>query len=141
MPKRTAEAQWEGNLQQGRGTMKFDAWEGPYSFSSRFEEGQGTNPEELIGAAHSGCFSMQFAALLAKAGYAPNKVHTMATVHITKDAGGFTITEINLKSEADVPGIDETTFQDIASEAKMTCPVSRALASVPVITLEAMLKQ
>ncbi len=139
MPERTAEAQWEGNFQQGRGTMKFDAWEGPYSFSSRFEEGQGTNPEELIGAAHAGCFSMQFASLLANSGHTPNKVHTTATVHIVKDADGFTITEINLKSDADVPGIDETSFQDIANQAKITCPVSRALSAVPRITLEAAL--
>ena len=141
MPKRTAEAQWEGSLPQGHGTMRFDAWEGPYSFASRFEEGQGTNPEELIAAAHSGCFSMAFSGMLSDAGHTPNKVHTTATVHITKDADGFTITRIDLKCDADVPGIDAVTFQDIANQAKVGCPVSRALAAVPVITLEATLIQ
>lgn len=139
MPARTSHAQWEGNLREGHGTMKFDAYEGPYSFASRFEEGKGTNPEELIAAAHAGCFSMAFSDMLSGAGHTPNKVQTSATVHITKDAGGFTITEINLKCTADVPGIDEVAFQDIAGQAKIGCPVSRALAAVPVITLEATL--
>ena len=137
MPKRSAEAQWQGS----HGTIKFDAWEGPYSFASRFEEAQGTNPEELIAAAHAGCFSMALSGMLSDAGHTPNKVHTTATVHITKDAGGFTITRIDLKCDADVPGIDAVAFQDIANQAKVGCPVSRALAAVPVITLEATLRQ
>ena len=141
MPKRSADAQWEGNLPKGHGTIRFDAWQGAYSFASRFEDGQGTNPEELIAAAHAGCFSMAFSAMLSDAGHTPNKVHTTATVYIEKVEGGFGITRIHLNCEGDVPGIDDANFQDIANQAKAGCPVSRALAAVPEITLEATLIQ
>ena len=140
MPDRTAEAVWEGSLQQGKGVMKFGsgAFEGNYSFSSRFEEGPGTNPEELIGAAHAGCFSMAFSGNLGRAGYTPNRVHTTAQVRVEKVGNGFKITKIHLNTEADVPGIDEKTFQEQAEAAKKGCPVSQALTGVE-ITLEARL--
>lgn len=134
MPIRTAEAVWNGSLLQGWGSMKMKsgAFEGPYDFSSRFEEGAGTTPEELIAAAHAGCFSMQFAGLLTDAGFPPDRVYTLARVHIDKMDGGFAITGIELNSNATVPSIDESTFQQIADTAKRTCPVSRALAGVEI---------
>lgn len=140
MPTRTADAVWSGPMPGGEGTMKMasGAWEGPYSFSSRFEDGQGTNPEELIGAAHAGCFSMAFAGNLGRAGHEPQRVETSARVHIDKDGDGFTITRIELATTATVPGIDEEEFQRIAQASKEGCPVSRALAGVD-IQLEAKL--
>ncbi len=140
MPTRTADAVWSGPMPGGEGTMKMasGAWEGPYSFSSRFEEGQGTNPEELIGAAHAGCFSMAFAGNLGRAGHEPQRVETNARVHIDKDGDGFTITRIELATTATVPGIDDEEFQRIAQASKEGCPVSRALAGVD-IQLEAKL--
>src|SRR3712207_8780709 len=98
MAIRTAKAQWDGNLQQGRGNMSFGsgAWNGQYSFGSRFEEGAGTNPEELIGAAHAGCFSMAFAAGLGRAGFTPERVATPAKVHLEKQEAGFAITRIEI---------------------------------------------
>lgn len=139
MPVRSAHAQWNGNLLKGKGTMKMAAWEGPYSFSSRFEEGAGTNPEELIAAAHAGCFSMALAHELAQAGYDPQTVSTTAKVTVEKVDGGFGITRSHLETEVTVPGIDNDAFQKIAQAAKAGCPVSRALAGVE-ITLEARLK-
>jgi osmotically inducible protein OsmC len=118
--------------------MKLNAWEGPYSFASRFEQGQGTNPEELIAAAHAGCFSMAFSAVLEGAGYKPNRVHTSAQVSVEKVGDGFTITKSHLITEGEVPGIDEEAFLKHANEAKAGCPVSRALAGVE-ITIEAKL--
>lgn len=143
MIKRTANAQWNGGLIDGNGRMKFGsgAFDGQYSFSSRFENGTGTNPEELIGAAHAGCFSMAFAAGLGKAGFSPKSVKTTATVHMDKADGGFKIVEIVLNTEADVPGIDDKTFKEISEGAKKGCPVSQALAAVPKITLNAKLLQ
>jgi osmotically inducible protein OsmC len=140
MPVRTSEAQWNGNLMQGNGTMKLGsgAYEGQYSFSSRFENGVGTNPEELIGAAHAGCFSMALAGILAAAGHNPESIHTSARVHIDKVGDGFAITRIDLTTEAKVPGIDEKTFMEFADNAKHNCPVSKALSAVP-ITLDAKL--
>jgi lipoyl-dependent peroxiredoxin len=134
MPARTADAQWEGSLQDGKGTMRFGsgAFEGQYSFSSRFEEGTGTNPEELIAAAHAGCFSMALSGGLSRAGHPPTRVHTSARVHLEKGDAGFSITTIELDTEAEVPGIDEATFQDQAATAKAGCPVSRALAGVDI---------
>ena len=134
MPARTADAQWEGSLQDGKGTMRFGsgAFEGQYSFSSRFEEGTGTNPEELIAAAHAGCFSMALSGGLSRAGHPPTRVHTTARVHLEKGDAGFSITTIELDTEAEVPGIDEATFQDQAATAKAGCPVSRALAGVDI---------
>lgn len=138
MPTRNADAEWRGGLESGKGTMAFGsgAYEGQYSFSSRFEEGTGTNPEELIAAAHAGCFSMQFSALLEAAGHVADRVSTTATVHLDKDDGGFTITRVHLTSEAEVPGIDDQGFQEVADEAKRTCPVSRLLTGAE-ITLDA----
>lgn len=138
MPTRTAQAEWRGNLREGAGSMKFDAWEGPYSFVSRFEQGEGTNPEELIAAAHSGCFSMQCSGVLGGAGYTPNSIRATAKVTVEKVGDGFTITKSHLIVEGDVPGIDEKTFLELADQAKATCPVSRALAGVE-ITMEARL--
>jgi len=141
MPVRSAEAQWNGNLREGNGTMKVGsgAYEGAYSFPSRFEAGQGSNPEELIAAAHAGCFSMAFAAGLTRAGFAPTSVHTTAKVHIEPVEGGFGITRIELDTEAKVPGIDNAAFQEQAEAAKKGCPVSKALAAVENITLSAKL--
>lgn len=134
MPKRNANAAWKGDLKGGTGTMKFGsgAFEGAYSAASRFEEGSGTNPEELIGAAHAGCFSMAFSAALGKAGFAPKRVSTEAAVHLDRDGEGFSITKIVLTSECEVPGIDDARFQEIAEGAKQNCPVSRALAGVQI---------
>lgn len=134
MPVRKAEAVWEGNLLKGRGKMKLGsgAFEGAYSFSSRFEDGTGTNPEELIGAAHAGCFSMAFSLFLEKAGYTPEYIRTAAKVHIDRVGEGFRITSVELDTEAKVPGIDEKTFQQQAEDAKTGCPVSQALAGTEI---------
>ena len=131
---REARAQWEGDLRGGKGTMAFGsgAFEGQYSFRSRFEDGTGTNPEELIGAAHAGCFSMAFSNMLAQAGHAPTSVRTTARVHLEPVDGRQTIHLIELVCEAVVPGIEEGRFQEIAAEAKAGCPVSRALAAVEI---------
>jgi osmotically inducible protein OsmC len=134
MPVRTSDAQWEGDLQSGKGTMRFGsgAFEGQYSFASRFENGTGTNPEELIAAAHAGCFSMALSGGLSRAGHVPNRVHTTAKVHLEKGDAGFRISTIELETEADVPGIDDAAFQQAAEAAKVGCPVSQALAAVDV---------
>ncbi len=134
MPTRNAEAQWNGDLKGGRGTMKLGsgAYEGPYSFQSRFESGAGTNPEELIGAAHAGCFSMALSAILSGAGHPPQSIRTRAQVHLEKKGEGFAITAIDLDTEGRVPGIDEAAFRKHADDAKKTCPVSRALAGVDI---------
>ena len=139
MPKRTASAVWNGSLQEGAGTMKVasGAYEGPYSFQSRFQEGDGTNPEELIAAAHAGCFSMALSGDLGRAGHDPESVETTATVHIEKVEGGFGITRIDLDTRARVPGIDADEFQRIAEGAKQNCPVSKALAAVETISVNA----
>lgn len=141
MPVRKASAVWEGTLKEGRGAMKLQsqAFEGPYSFASRFEEGMGTNPEELIAAAHAGCFSMALSAALERAGYPPRRVSTEARVHFGLSAGAPTVSKIELVTEAEVPGISPERFSEIAEEAKKGCPVSRALAGVPEILLEARL--
>jgi len=133
MPIRTAEAEWKGNLFEGQGRMKMGtAYDGPYTFKSRMEDGAGTNPEELIAAAHAGCYSMALSAGLAKAGYAPKRVHTKASVHFDKVGDGFAITSIDLSTEADVPGIDSAKFQEMAEGAKKGCPVSKALAATTI---------
>lgn len=133
MPVRNAEAEWKGNLLEGSGHMKIgNSYDGPFTFKSRMEEGPGTNPEELIAAAHSGCFSMAFSATLGKAGFAPKRVHTKASVHFEKVADGFAITSIDLATEAEVPGIDNAKFQELAEGAKKGCPVSKALAATKI---------
>jgi osmotically inducible protein OsmC len=141
MAVRSAEAEWKGNLREGAGKMKLGsgAYEGAYSFASRFEEGKGTNPEELIAAAHAGCFSMALSAGLGKAGFTPTRVHTTARVHLEKVGEGFGITRIELTTEAQVPGIDNKAFQEQAEGAKKGCPVSKALAGAQ-ISLTATLK-
>jgi len=137
MQIRTSSAEWKGTLKQGAGTVKVgrDAWEGPFTFASRFESGRGTNPEELIGAAHAGCFSMFLSALLADAGFTPTRVRTTAAVHL---GDGPAIDLIELATEAVVPGLTDAAFQKLAEAAKKDCPVSKALAG-PKITLSAKL--
>ncbi len=141
MPVRHAEAVWNGLFREGEGTMSFGsgAYEGRYSAASRFEEGAGTNPEELLGAAHAGCFSMAFALGLERAGFKPERVHTTADVHIERGESGFSITRIDLKTRARVPGIDRETFLQQAQAAKEGCPVSRLFKGAE-ITLEAELE-
>jgi len=134
MVTRTGSAVWEGTLKQGRGTMKLGsgAFEGPYSFSSRFEEGKGTNPEELIGAAEAGCFSMALSFNLEKAGHPAKRVSTTARVKLEPAGGGFKITSIDLKTTTDVPGIAEPTFRKQAELATKNCPPSVLLAVTQV---------
>ena len=138
MPTRNAEAQWEGDLKSGKGQVRLGSgtYQGAYSFQSRFESGTGTNPEELIAAAHAGCFSMALAHALAQAGHTARRVHTTAKVHLEKTADGFGIPRIDLVTEADVPGIDAAEFQRQAEQAKRGCPVSKVLAGAN-ITLDA----
>ena len=138
MAVRSSEATWNGTLREGNGTMKVGAghYEGPFTYASRFESGEGTNPEELIGAAHAGCYSMFFSALLTKGGFKPKRIHTTATVHLGE---GPTINKIELNTEAQVPNIDQAQFEELAQQAKTGCPVSKALAAVEEITLNAKL--
>jgi len=135
MPIRKAQAAWEGPLAGGKGTMTLGsgAFQGKYSVGSRFESDPGTNPEELIGAAHAGCFSMAFSAILGKAGFTPKSIKTEAAVSIDKVGDGFSITRIELNTVANIPGIDAATFSDLAGKAKEGCPVSRALAGVNIV--------
>jgi osmotically inducible protein OsmC len=141
MAVRKASARWEGDLQQGNGQVKTESGEvdGSYSFSSRFEEGSGTNPEELIGAAHAGCYSMALSNILSSNDYEPDYVHTNARVHLTKGDDGFVIPKIELEVEASVPGIENEAFQGFAEDAKNNCPVSKALGGVSDIALQAKL--
>jgi lipoyl-dependent peroxiredoxin len=140
MPTRNAEAEWFGSLIDGKGHMKLGsgAFDGPYSFRSRMEEGAGTNPEELIGAAHAGCYSMALSAILGGAGLTPTKIHTKAAVKFEKVGDGFAITNIELTTEAEIPGTDDAAFQQFAETAKANCPVSKALSGTN-ITLHAKL--
>ena len=140
MPVRKASAVWNGTLKEGNGTMKMQsgAYEGKYSFGSRFQEDPGTNPEELIAAAHAGCFSMALSGGLTKSGFTPERVETSAKAHLEKVGEGFKITRIQLVCQATIPGIDDAAFQEIAAGAKAGCPVSQALAGVD-ISLEATL--
>lgn len=140
MPIRTAEAVWEGNLAHGKGTMVFTGCRGPYSFASRMEAGPGTNPEELLGAAHAGCFSMALALALSREHTEPRRITTTAQVHFGQLGQGYAITQIALSCEAEVHGVSEARFQQLAADAKRTCPLSQALASVP-IRLSAILVQ
>ena len=135
MPTRKAEAEWNGNLAEGSGRLQVGsgAFEGPYSFKSRFEEGEtATNPEELIGAAHAGCFTMALTAQISRAGIKPNRIHTEARVNLEKIGDAFSITGIELVTEADIPGIEDSTFQKYANDAKQNCPVSKALAGTEI---------
>lgn len=141
MPTRESNATWNGPIGDGSGQMRLGsgAYEGAFDVPSRFEDGEGTNPEELIAAAHAGCFSMQLSALLTRAGHDVESVETSAAVSVEKQEAGWTITRIALTTTGRVPGIDEDAFLEKANEAKQTCPVSKALASVPEITLHASL--
>jgi osmotically inducible protein OsmC len=133
MPVRNASAVWEGRLKDGKGKVKLNSgYESSYSFASRFEKGEGTNPEELIAAAHAGCFSMALASGLGKNGFSPERIHTTANVTLAKVGEGFQITEIELNTEARVPNIDGKTFLEHAEDAKKNCPVSRALAGTAI---------
>jgi osmotically inducible protein OsmC len=141
MVTRTAKAEWRGSLKEGDGSVSLGsgAFDGQYSFKSRFEQGTGTNPEELLGAAHAACFSMALSLVLGEAGLTPRRVSTSAAVDIGPDSGGgFAISKIHLTTEAEVPGADEQTFAKCADAAKHGCPLSKALASVE-ITLDARL--
>ncbi|MBK8417250.1 OsmC family protein [Candidatus Villigracilis saccharophilus] len=138
MATRNADAIWTGSLKEGKGTMKFGTYEGVYTWSSRFEDGQGTNPEELLGAAHAGCFSMALSSGLSKNGFTPRQVQTQAQVTLEVIDGKSRITKIHLTTEAVVPDISDEKFQEIAAATKEGCPVSAALASTP-ITLTARL--
>ena len=142
MPLRTAEAAWNGSLMDGKGqiTLGSKAFNGPYDWRGRAGDGAGTNPEELLGAAHAGCFSMAFSHELSQAGHPPASVHTTAKVTFDKKGEGFAITRIDLVTLAKVPGIDEATFQKLAKGAKENCPVSKALSATP-ITLDAKLSK
>jgi lipoyl-dependent peroxiredoxin len=137
MAIRSSFAEWKGTLREGSGTMKVGktGYEGPFTFASRFESGPGTNPEELIGAAHAGCFSMFLSALLTKAGFKPTRIATTAMVHL---GDGPTITLIELDTQAEVPNLTESDLQKHAEEAKKGCPVSKALAG-PEIRMQARL--
>jgi osmotically inducible protein OsmC len=141
MTARNGRAEWNGDLQSGSGTVTVGdgIFEGQYSFASRFEEGSGTNPEQLIAAAHAACFSMALANILSQAGHAPQSVSTDARVQLRNVDGAPTLTRIDLDTEGNVSGIDEQQFRQYAEEAKAGCPVSRALAGVPEIELAARL--
>jgi lipoyl-dependent peroxiredoxin len=132
MPVRSSRAEWHGALRDGHGHMSFGngAYDGEFSFGSRFESGVGTNPEELIAAAHAGCFSMQLSGLLTKDGHPPRRISTVAKVRLDVGQGGADITSIELETEGDVPGIDAATFMRAAEQAKDICPVSKALKAV-----------
>jgi len=132
MAVRKANAVWNGTLKEGAGVMKFADYEGPYTFVSRFEEGPGTNPEELVGAAHAGCYSMFLAAQLTSAGFPPNSVNATATVHLGRDDSGPKITLIELDVTADVSGVSEEKFAELAQKSKELCPISRALAATDI---------
>ena len=134
MASRTADAEWKGDLKGGQGSVRLGsgAYEGPYSFKSRFEEGTGTNPEELIAAAHAGCFSMALAAALTEAGHPPTRIHTTAKLTFGPTPNGPEISKIDLATEGSVPGIDAAAFEQAATGAKQNCPVSKALKAVEI---------
>lgn len=140
MAFRTAEAQWHGNLTEGKGRIKVQSGtlDAPYDFRARTADGKGTNPEELIGAAHAGCFTMQLSALLGGAGFTPTNLRTTAKVHLEKQGAGFAIPKVELELEGSVPGLDAAAFLKHAETAKASCPVSKALAGTE-ITLKAKL--
>jgi len=141
MATRNGSAEWRGDLRGGEGELSVGdgVFKGAYSFSSRFEEGEGTNPEELIAAAHAACFSMALAGIMAEHGHPAESVRTTAKVHLRQTDAGPTIQQIDLETEGRVPGIDQAHFAEHAEEAKKGCPVSRALGAVPEINLSATL--
>jgi osmotically inducible protein OsmC len=141
MATRNGSAEWRGDLQTGSGTLTVGegVFEGAYSFASRFEEGEGTNPEELIAGAHAACFAMALSNMLSADGHPPDSVRTQARVHLRNVDGAPTLAQIELEAEGRVADLDEQEFQRYAEQAKQQCPVSRALAGVPEITLTARL--
>jgi osmotically inducible protein OsmC len=141
MPTRTASAEWNGSLADGKGRIKSQtgAIDQAYDWKSRAGDGTLTNPEELLAAAHAGCFSMALSHILGEAGFKPTKIATTAKVGFEKQGDGFAVTRIDLSTEATIPGIDDAAFQKHANAAKAGCPISKALASVPTITLAAKL--
>jgi lipoyl-dependent peroxiredoxin len=141
MPTRHSSAVWKGGLKSGKGEVNVGkgVFEGSYSFASRFEEGAGTNPEELIAAAHAGCFSMALSKGLADAGFTPTSIETTANVHLDRVDGAMTVTKIDLITVASASGIDNDTFQKVAEGTKQACPISRLLSPGAEITLSATL--
>jgi osmotically inducible protein OsmC len=141
MTARNGSAEWHGDVQSGSGkvTVGDGVFEGAYSYQSRFEEGEGTNPEQLIAAAHAACFTMALSNILSGAGHPPESVRTNARVQLRNIDGAPTLTRIDLETEGDVPGVDEREFERYAEDAKENCPVSRALAGIPEIVLSARL--
>jgi osmotically inducible protein OsmC len=137
MIMQTARAVWRGGIKEGGGSFRAGEIEGQYSFASRFEGGVGSTPEGLIGAAHAGCFSMALSLLLGERGHPPEEIRTTATVEL--DPGKLAITRIELETEAEVPGLSEAEFREIADDARQKCPVSKALASVPIVLKSAKL--
>lgn len=131
MATRKASAEWTGTLKEGKGTMKYGAYQGAYTYASRFESGEGTNPEELVGAAHAGCYSMFLSALLSKEGLNPDRIETTATVELGNEDGPK-ITSITLTTRAKVSGIDEAKFQELVAAAKEKCPISRLFTGTAV---------
>jgi osmotically inducible protein OsmC len=142
MPTRRANATWEGGLQGGKGKFQGEsgAVDASYSFGSRFADGAGSNPEELLAAAHAACYSMALSVGLERAGHAPERVYTEAAVTVEQVEGGFGITSIRLKTRVRAPGVEAAAFAEIAEATKKACPVSKALAAVPVIELDAQLE-
>lgn len=132
MSIRKAQAQWNGTLKDGNGTMNFSNYSGPYTFASRFEEGDGTNPEELVGAAIAGCYSMFLSALISKENFKPDTIETTATVHLEKDNIGPKITSIELNTTVKCEGISTEKFNELAAESKQKCPISRLYAGTEV---------
>jgi osmotically inducible protein OsmC len=141
MPVRKASAVWNGNLRDGNGTVKTEtgSFDGKYSFTSRFEEGKGTNPEELLAAAHAACYSMALSGNIKKAGFEPVKIITEDKVYVEKVGDGYTITKIEVFTDAEIPGIDAAKFNELAEATKKGCPVSRAMTGTEII-LNARLK-
>jgi osmotically inducible protein OsmC len=141
MAARNGSAEWHGDLESGSGTITVGdgVFEGAYSFASRFAEGEGTNPEQLIAGAHAGCFTMALSNILSGAGHAPESVRTSARIQLRNIDGAPTLTRVDLATEGNVPGIDQQQFQTYAEEAKTNCPVSRALAGIPEIVMSARL--
>jgi osmotically inducible protein OsmC len=141
MAIRKAEALWNGTLKEGSGNMKVSSglFDVPFSFSTRFEEEPGTNPEELIGAALAGCFSMFLSAQLTEAGFPPTRIHTRSDVHLGRDDVGPLIEKLVLITEADVPGVDQAKFDELVAVSKKNCPISRALAAVKELEVRASL--
>jgi osmotically inducible protein OsmC len=132
MAVRSANAKWNGTLKDGNGTMNFSDYSGPFTFASRFEEGKGTNPEELVGAAHAGCYSMFLSALISGNDLVPESVQTTATVHLGKDDTGPLVTTIELDCRVNCEGLSQELFDELAQEAKQKCPISRLVAAADI---------